>query len=101
MVCEVKKMQDFDYPHVMSLIGVCLDASPGIAIVMPYMTNGSLLDYLKRERSSLELDDDCDIDQVCSMLHACGIVIQIETYNRIPLRLRILRHIHFSGNFFG
>ncbi len=64
MVCEVNKMQDFDHPHVMSLIGVCLDAGPGIAIVMPYMANGSLLDYLKKERSSLELDNDCEIDQV-------------------------------------
>ncbi len=58
-------MQDFDHPHVMSLIGVCLDAGPGVAIVMPYMANGSLISYLKKERSSLELDDDCDIDQVC------------------------------------
>ena len=58
-------MQDFDHPHVMSLIGVCLDAGPGIAIVMPYMANGSLIGYLKRERSSLELDIDCEIDQVC------------------------------------
>ncbi len=65
MVCEVNKMQDFDHPHVMSLIGVCLDAGPGIAIVMPYMANGSVIGYLKRERSSLELDDDCEIDQVC------------------------------------
>ncbi len=64
MVCEVNKMQDFDHPHVMSLIGVCVDAGPGIAIVMPYMANGSLIGYLKRERSSLELDDDCEIDQV-------------------------------------
>ncbi len=64
MVCEVNKMQDFDHPHVMSLIGVCLDAGPSIAIVMPYMANGSLIGYLKRERSSLELDDGCEIDQV-------------------------------------
>ncbi|XP_064398640.1 plexin-A2-like [Halichondria panicea] len=64
MVCEVNKMQDFDHPHVMSLIGVCLDAGPGVAIVMPYMANGSLISYLKKERSSLELDDDCDIDQI-------------------------------------
>ncbi|XP_064398635.1 plexin-B1-like isoform X2 [Halichondria panicea] len=64
MVCEVNKMQDFDHPHVMSLIGVCLDAGPGVAIVMPYMANGSLIGYLKRERSSLELDDDCEIDQI-------------------------------------
>ncbi len=28
------------------------------------MANGRLLDYLKRERDNLELDDDCKIDQV-------------------------------------
>ncbi|XP_064383417.1 uncharacterized protein LOC135332039 isoform X3 [Halichondria panicea] len=67
MVCEVNKMQDFDHPHVMSLIGVCLDAGPGIAIVMPYMANGSLFDYLKRERNNLELDDDCEIDQILAV----------------------------------
>ncbi|XP_064398652.1 plexin-A2-like [Halichondria panicea] len=67
MVCEVNKMQDFDHPHVMSLIGVCLDAGPGIAIVMPYMANGSLFDYLKKERDNLELDDDCEIDQILAV----------------------------------
>ena len=72
MVCEVNKMQDFDHPHVMSLIGVCLDAGPGVAIVMPYMANGSLISYLKKERSSLELDEDCEIDQVCGRgLYVC------------------------------
>ena len=57
-------MQEFHHPHVMSLIGVCLDAGAGVSIVMPYMGNGSLLDYLKKERESLELDDDSEIDQV-------------------------------------
>ena len=57
-------MQDFHHPHVMSLIGVCLDAGPGVSIVMPYMGNGSLLDYLKKERGSLQLDEDSEIDQV-------------------------------------
>ncbi len=66
MVCEVNKMHDFNHPHVMSLIGVCLNAGPGIGIVMPYMANGSLFDYLKRERGSLELDDD-GTDQVCGI----------------------------------
>ncbi len=50
MVCEVNKMQDFDHPHVMSLIGVCLGAGPGIAIVMPYMANGSLIAWISQER---------------------------------------------------
>ena len=79
MVCEVNKMQDFHHPHVMSLIGVCLDAGPGIAIVMPYMANGSLFDYLKRERGSLELDDDCEIDQVYVVWGGCPLC-QITIY---------------------
>ena len=54
MVSEIIKMQQFNHPHVMPLIGVCLDTGPGVSIVMPFMTNGSLLDYLKKERRSLE-----------------------------------------------
>ena len=53
LVNEIIKMQEFNYPHVMPLIGVCLDTGPGVSMVMPFMTNGSLLDYLKKERSSL------------------------------------------------
>ena len=57
-------MQEFHHPHVMTLIGVYLDAGPGVSIVMPYMSNGSLLDYLKKERDLLQLDEDSEIDQV-------------------------------------
>ena len=57
-------MQEFHHPHVMSLIGVCLDAGAGVSVVMPYMSNGSLLNYLKKERETLEIDDDSEIDQV-------------------------------------
>ena len=57
MVAEVVKMKDFQHLNVMSLIGVCLDAGPGVSIVMPFMANGSLLDYLKKERDTLYLSD--------------------------------------------
>ena len=63
-MCELIKMQDFHHPHVMSLIGVCLGTGTGVSIAMPYMGNGSLLDYLKKKRDSLEIDDDDEIDQV-------------------------------------
>ncbi len=82
-------MQYFDHPHVMSLIGVCLDAGPGVAIVMPYMANGSLLDYLKRERDNLELDDDCEIDQVCSIIMLSSIFIATEQLLIIVYLLRL------------
>ncbi len=64
MVSEITKMQEFHHPHVMPLIGVCLDAGPGVSIVMPYMTNGSLLDYMKKERSTLELAEGEDSEKV-------------------------------------
>ena len=64
MMDEVLKMQSFNHPHVMTLIGVCLDAGPGLALVMPYMANGSLLAYLKKERSNLDLSDDAELDAV-------------------------------------
>lgn len=43
---------------------MCLDADIGVSIVMPYMVNGSLLDYLKRERANTEFDDDHEKSQV-------------------------------------
>ena len=64
IVSEIVKMKEFHHPHIMPLIGVCLDAGPGVSIVMPFMANGNLLEYLKRERPTLEMDENCLIDQV-------------------------------------
>ena len=33
MISEITKMRDFQHPNVMSLIGVCLDAGPGVSII--------------------------------------------------------------------
>ena len=57
-------MKDFHHPNVMTLIGVCLDAGPGVSIVMPFMANGSLLEYLKKERDNLYLTEIDEIDEV-------------------------------------
>ena len=57
MVNEIVKMNEFNHPHVLPLIGVCVDTGPGISIVMPFMANGSLLDYLKKERSYLDITE--------------------------------------------
>ena len=61
---ESLKMRKFKHSHVMGLIGVCLDAGPAPYIVMPYMANGSLLSYLKKERGSLVFKEDDDGDLV-------------------------------------
>ena len=61
---EVLKMQSFKHPNVMSLIGVCENFCGGPAVVMPFMANGSTLDYLKRERKSLMLDGEAEGNMV-------------------------------------
>ena len=57
-------MKELNHPHVMTLIGVCLDSGPGVSIVMPFMANGNLARFLRRERISLELKNDSEDDQV-------------------------------------
>ena len=57
-------MSCFKHSHVMGLIGVCLDAGSAPFIIMPYMTNGSLLKYLKRERKTIVFNNNEDEDDV-------------------------------------
>ena len=55
-------MKYFKHRHVMPLIGVCLDS--GVGVVMPFMANGSVLSYLKKEKETLLLNEDANIEQV-------------------------------------
>ncbi|CAI8021672.1 Tyrosine-protein kinase transforming protein RYK, partial [Geodia barretti] len=50
---ESKKMARFDHPNVMKLIGVSLSMDTIPFLVMPYMANGSLLSYLRKNRPEL------------------------------------------------
>ena len=77
MVNEIIKMQEFNHPHVMPLIGVCMDTGPGVSMVMPFMTNGSLLDYLKRERKNLEMKGCDDQDKVGPHSESCLILVRL------------------------
>lgn len=61
---ESLKMKRFNHRNVLGLIGVCVNAGPAPYLIMPYMANGSLLSYLKRERSNLVLINNADKDQV-------------------------------------
>ena len=61
---ESLKMSRFKHSYVMGLIGVCLDTGSAPYIIMPYMANGSLLKYLRRERGTIVLTDEIDEDEV-------------------------------------
>ena len=76
-------MRKFKHPHVMGLIGVCLDAGPAPYIVMPYMANGSLLSYLKKERSSLVLKEDADEDLVYTIVVSLSLEVGFHSHRNV------------------
>ena len=72
LVQEVLKMHTLSHPNVMSLTGVCLDSGGGPAVVMPFMGNGSVLHYVKKERGKLVPRDDADCSVVCTIIKTQG-----------------------------
>ena len=46
---EVSTMLSFEHTNVMSLIGVCIDGEMPL-LIMPFMSNGSVLDFIKRRK---------------------------------------------------
>ena len=51
---ELTTMLSFDHPNVLSLIGMCLDRKAPL-IIMPFMSNGSVLDYVRQHKQELFL----------------------------------------------
>lgn len=60
---ESLKMSRFKHAHVMGLTGVCMDTGSTPFIIMPYMANGSLLKYLKKERETLVIHEETNVDE--------------------------------------
>ena len=58
---ECTKMQELNHPNVLTLMGVCLDGGPAPFIVLPFMANGSLLSYLKKNRNTLLLTENEEV----------------------------------------
>ena len=44
-------MKRFDHPNIVGLLGVCFDTPDGYPyLILPYMINGNVRDYLKDKR---------------------------------------------------
>lgn len=57
-------MTQLNHTNVLSITGICIDAGIAPYIVLPYMANGSLLDWLKRERKRIVMDKEYNEDEV-------------------------------------
>ena len=57
-------MTRLNHMNVLSITGICIDAGIAPYIVLPYMANGNLLDWLKRERKRIVMDKEYNEDEV-------------------------------------
>ena len=67
MMEEGLKMKFFDHANVLNLLGVCVDTGSAPYIIMPLMSHGSLLSYLKKKRHNLTVAEGSDVDLVLSV----------------------------------
>ena len=68
MLKECSRMLSFDHVNVLTVKGVCLDGGTAPYIIMPFMANGSLLAYLKKNRKSLVISsEDADREDVSKL----------------------------------
>ena len=64
---EVTTMLSFEHHNVMSLIGVCFDGQMPL-IIMPYMSKGSVLGYVKQNKTELLFESVINEEEVCSSI---------------------------------
>ena len=91
-------MKQFNHPNVMNLIGVCINAGPAPYIIMPFMANGSLLSYLRKERPNLILDKTTDEDLVKSNF-VCFIISHTNLPTACQLLALITTAVKLSASF--
>ena len=61
-------MLSFEHPNVMSLVGVCLDGEMPL-LIMPFMSNGSVLEYVRHHKQELLLASEAKDEEVWFELH--------------------------------
>ena len=77
-------MKSFDHINVLQLTGICLGLFGSPCIVMPFMSNGSLLSYLRKESHHLSTTESSDenviLDTTKQLLSMCLQVANGMTY---------------------
>lgn len=71
-------MTSFNDLNVLPLIGVCFDLGPAPYIITPFMSRGSLLLYLRKERPNLTVTDTNDEDVILNVRkHLLSFCLQV------------------------
>lgn len=102
LIEESQIMSKFNHPNVMKLLGVAISRRhETLYILMPYMTQGSLLSYLKKCRTDLMVEYEDMTDLVSKTL---GIIVPLfilcmrrQSFMDICQSLIILYYMYLVG----
>ena len=67
-------MLSFKHQNIMSLIGLCIDGDVPL-IIMPFMSDGSVLDYVRKNRQHLFLTEESSQEIVIICTQAWVVLI--------------------------
>ena len=70
---EVSLMLTFSHPNVMQLIGLSFDGEMPL-IIMPFMSKGTVLEYVREHRDSLYITESVDKNQVEQSVGLCELL---------------------------
>ena len=87
-------MLSFEHEHVMSLIGVCIDGEMPL-LIMPFMSNGSVLDYVRNNKNKLLITGQFLKEEVIVLLleHFAANYNIVQVQSACKTLLRISLHI--------
>ena len=80
---ESLKMKFFDHLNVLTLVGMCVDSGPAPYILMPFVSHGSLLSYLKKERHNLTVNEDSNQEELVSSVQKQLLSVCLQVAQRI------------------
>ena len=81
---EVSNMLSFHHPNVMPLIGMCFDGEVPL-LIMPFMSGGSVLDYVSHNRDNLLFDKGSQEEQVVQSMINFLTFQCLEYYQLMPM----------------
>ena len=75
LVEESLVMVHLNHPNVMKLIGVCIDKQNTPYLVMPHMSLGSLLSYLRKNREKLMVNSNEENCERVKIYQSCVCIL--------------------------
>ena len=79
LIKEITTMLSFDHPNVMTLIGVSLDRESPL-LIMPFMSKGSVLEYVKHHKEELLHTSEAETAQVVIKV-SHSIILTLQAYD--------------------